>query len=125
MTRRADLRALADSLPDADKRLADALRTGPAVLGFVLDPDHTKSIAGVPILIRGQLSLEMLWRTAGAVGPISELQEATAGLGALSLPGDADGSSCAVCLLPVGAGDACIRVSRWKPHASISALRPT
>src|SRR5262249_34856142 len=35
---RADLTALAESLPDRDKRLAEALRQMPTARGFVLDP---------------------------------------------------------------------------------------
>lgn len=104
VTGRADLLTLADGLPDGDKRLAEALKASPAVLGFVLDPDQAKSIDRVPIMTRGQLSFEMLWRTPGAVGPVTELEQAAAGLGALSLPGDADSFVRRVPLL-VGAAD--------------------
>jgi adenylate cyclase len=61
------------------------------VLGFVLDPLQTASVPGVPVLLRGPLEFVDAWNARGAVGPVSVLAEAAAGLGALSLPGDADG----------------------------------
>ena len=91
LTGRVELKTLADELPDGDKHLAAALKTAPAVLGFVLDPDQVKPIQTVPIVARGSLPIRDLWRSPGAVGPASELGTAAQGIGALSLPGDADG----------------------------------
>ena len=104
-TGRADILALAQDLPDGDKRLAAALRQMPVALGFVLDPDRTRSVPAVPIMARGAVPLDELWRANGAAGPVSSLLESASGLGALSLPGDADGSVRRVPLL-VGAADA-------------------
>lgn len=88
---RPDLAALADSLPDGDKRLGAALQTTATVLGFVLDPATRGSITAPPIISRGQASLADIWRGAGVVGPPAELAVAARGLGALALPGDASG----------------------------------
>ena len=115
-TARADLATLADDLPDGDKRLAAALEKVPSALGFVLDPDQSRPIPSVPIMARGALPLRNLWRAAGAVGPILPLQRAMQGIGALSLPGDADGSVRRVPLL-VGAGDA------MHPGLALEAVR--
>jgi adenylate cyclase len=90
-TGRADIIALADGLPDGDKRLASALATAPVALGFVLDPERSRPLPSVPIVTRGPLPLDQLWRFAGAIGPLPTLLESVQGLGALSLPGDADG----------------------------------
>jgi adenylate cyclase len=92
MTGRDDLTALAQGLPDGDKRLAAALRKFPVALGFVLDPDRSRSVPGVPVMARGPLPLDELWRASGAAGPVPTLLESAHGLGALSLSGDADGS---------------------------------
>jgi adenylate cyclase len=91
LTGRVELKTLADELPDGDKRLAAALKTAPALLGFVLDPDQVKPIPTVPIVTRGPLPVHDLWRSPGAVGPAFELGQAARGIGALSLPGDTDG----------------------------------
>jgi adenylate cyclase len=104
LTGHADLLNLADQLPDGDKRLAEALTKVPVVLGFVLDPDQTGALPAAPIMTRGSLPIYELWHAAGAVGPASALREAAQGLGALSLPGDADGSVRRVPLL-VGLAD--------------------
>ena len=104
LTGRADVAALVESLPDGDKNFAQALQASPAALGFVLDPDQTRPLPSVPILTRGPLPLDQLWRFAGAVGPLPILLEAGQGLGALSLPGDADGNVRYVPLV-VGAAD--------------------
>lgn len=87
---RNDLTALADTLPDGDKRLSAAFRTTAVVLGFVLDPAARGSIPAPPIIARGQLSLADIWRGAGVIGPPDELTEAARGIGALALPGDAN-----------------------------------
>ncbi len=100
---RPDLLALADALADGDRSLAKALRS-PVTLGFVLDPELSKPVPGVPIATRGPLAIDKLWRASGAVGPLPLLAEAAAGIGALSLPGDADGMVRRVPLL-VGVAD--------------------
>jgi adenylate cyclase len=105
VTRNQDILSLADGLPDGDRRLAAAIRNEATVLGFVLDADKTAAIPGVPVLVRDNVALDGIWRTAGGVTPISLLVDATKGLGALSLPGDADGMIRRVPLL-VGVGDA-------------------
>jgi adenylate cyclase len=88
---RADVIALAENLPDGDRLLADAMRPNPVVLGFVLDPVQAGSVPGVPVLLRGPIQFTDAWNARGALGPVPALAETAAGLGALSLPGDADG----------------------------------
>jgi adenylate cyclase len=88
---RSEITALAAALPDGDKRLADALRMAPVVLGFVLDPDLRTAPAGPPIASRGALPFDDLWQAAGGLGPTSALAQAASGVGALSLAGGADG----------------------------------
>jgi adenylate cyclase len=88
---RSDLLALAETLPDGDKRLGDALERAPAVVGFVLDPTMRGSIPAPPIIARGDVQLANIWRGAGVVGPPTALTRAARGLGALALPGDANG----------------------------------
>jgi adenylate cyclase len=104
MIGRADLGSLADTLPDGDRRLAQAFTSVPVALGFVLDPEQSGSVPSVPMLLRGPLPLHRLWRGAGAVGPTPLLASAVAGLGALSLPANADGLVRRAPLL-VGAGE--------------------
>jgi adenylate cyclase len=121
LTGRVDLDALAQELPDGDKRFATALQGAPAVLGFVLDPEQTKTVPSVPIVTRGPLPLQELWRTAGAIGPAPQLAQGVHGMGALSLPGDADGIIRRVPLL-VGAANAllpglALEAVRVKQHA--------
>jgi adenylate cyclase len=91
LAQRADITALAENLPDDDKRLAEAIRKAPVTLGFVLDPDRDGALAGAPIVTRGALPLGDLWRAAGAIGPTPSLAAAARGVGALPLPGGADG----------------------------------
>jgi adenylate cyclase len=116
LTGRADLDALAQELPDGDKRFATALQRAPAVLGFVLDPEQTKTVPSVPIVTRGPLPLQELWRAAGAIGPAPQLAQGVQGMGALSLPGDADGTIRRVPLL-VGAANALL------PGLALEAIR--
>jgi adenylate cyclase len=104
MIGRPDLGSLADTLPDGDKRLAQAFTSVPVALGFVLDPERSSSVPSVPMLLRGPLPLHRLWRGAGAVGPTPLLAAAVAGIGALSLPANADGVVRRAPLL-VGAGE--------------------
>jgi adenylate cyclase len=89
---RPELTRLAETLPDGDKRLAKAVRDFPLALGFVLSPDQSEAPPSVPILMRGSPTFGPLWSVAGVVGPHTILMDAANGLGALSLPGDADGT---------------------------------
>jgi hypothetical protein len=78
MMGRADLGWLADTLPDGDKRLAEAF--APIALGFVPDPEQSGSVPSVPMLLRGPLPMHRLWRGAGTVGPVTTLAAAPAGI---------------------------------------------
>ena len=126
LTGKPDLNALAGELPDGDKRLAAAVRSVPATLGFVLDADNSNAVPGVPVLPRHPVLLDGLWRMTGGIAPMPPLIGATKGLGALSLPGDADGKIRRVPLL-VGAGDAMrpglaletVRLARQSPAYSV------
>jgi adenylate cyclase len=86
-TGHAEISKLADSLPDGDGLLAQAISSVPVALGFVLDPDRDGVLPGPPIVSRGSLPFDELWQAAGAVGPTPPLAAAAGGLGALSLPG--------------------------------------
>jgi adenylate cyclase len=88
---RPDISAMAETLPDGDRLLAAALTSSPVVLGFALDPMQAGSIAGAPVLARGPVMVTPAWNAPGAIGPVPMFVQAAAGLGALSLPGDADG----------------------------------
>jgi adenylate cyclase len=88
---RPDISAMAETLPDGDRLLAAAISTSPAVLGFVLDPTQPGSVPGAPVLTRGPTMVAPAWNAPGAIGPVPPFLQAAAGLGALSLPGDADG----------------------------------
>jgi adenylate cyclase len=90
VTGRADLAGLADDLPDGDQRLAKAFETMHVVLGFVLDPERTGSVPAPPILVRGSFPFRDLWRGTGAIGPPPSLTHGVEGIGALSLPANAD-----------------------------------
>jgi adenylate cyclase len=92
MTGRAEISALADSLPDGDKLLAQATSSVPVALGFVLDPDRDGALPAAPIVSRGALPFDDLWQAGGAIGPTTPLVSAARGLGVLSLPGSADGA---------------------------------
>ena len=91
LTGRADIAGLSATLPDGDQRLANALGKAPAVLGFVLDPEQQGSVPAPPILVHGPLPLHSLWQGVGALGPPPALAKDLAGVGALSLPANADG----------------------------------
>ncbi len=89
---RADIAALAESLPDGDRALAAALAGVPSVLGFALDPNGTAEIPAVPFLTMGAtLALPAMWRVRGGIAPFGDLLAQAAGIGALALPGDEDG----------------------------------
>ena len=105
LTNNNTISGLAAALPDGDKRLASAIKMRPTVLGFVLDPDPVGTIASVPIMVRNRVAIDEVWRLGGALGPQPPLVEAASGLGALSLPSDADGTARRVPML-VGVGDA-------------------
>jgi adenylate cyclase len=92
VTGRAEISALAERLPDGDELLARAIRTAPVALGLVLDPDRNGTLPGVAVVSRGPLPFDDLWQTTGAIGPTESLAAAASGLGALSLPGSADGA---------------------------------
>ena len=116
LTGKQDISALAAELPDGDKQLAAVMKNVPVVLGFALDADSTDAVPGVPFLARHPIVLDDIWRTAGGIGPMPPLVGATKGLGALSLPGDADGKIRRVPLL-VGTGDA------TRPGLALEAVR--
>src|SRR5262249_11485260 len=52
LTDRPEISALAEKLPDGDKQLADAVKSAPVVVGFVLDPDLDSTLLGPPIVSR-------------------------------------------------------------------------
>ncbi|HTV27108.1 MAG TPA: adenylate/guanylate cyclase domain-containing protein [Xanthobacteraceae bacterium] len=91
ITENAGIMALANTLPDGDKQLAEAMSGIPVVLGFVLDPGHIGAPQGPTIVSRGPLPFSGLWEASGAVGPPRPLAETASGLGALSLLESADG----------------------------------
>jgi adenylate cyclase len=92
LTGRAEISKLAESLPDGDKLLAQAISTISVALGFVLDPDSDRTLPGASIVSRGPLPFDDLWQAPGATGPAPPLATAARGLGALSLPGSTDGA---------------------------------
>jgi adenylate cyclase len=101
----AAIARIAETLPDGDRTFAAAMHEKPVALSFVLDPRGGPMPAAAPVLDRGAVRLGGLWAEAGAQPPIAELAGEAAGLGAASLPGDADGVIRRVPLL-VGAGGA-------------------
>ena len=116
ITANRDVLSLATDLPDGDKRLAAAIKNLPMALGFVLDSEKAISVPGVPVIARDPLVLDGLWRMVGGIAPVSPLVDAATGLGALSLPGDADGKIRRVPLL-VGVGAAA------RPGLALEAIR--
>jgi adenylate cyclase len=113
---RPELARLADTLPDGDRRLALAARDPPVAFGFVLDPDQPGTLPGVAVLMRGAPAVGPLWSATGAVGPPALLADTARGLGALSLPGDADGAVRRVPLL-VAVGES------LRPGLAVEAIR--
>src|SRR3569833_2102070 len=92
MTGRAEISALAEGLPDGDELLARAIGSVPVALGFVLDPDRKDTLPGAAVVSRGPLPFDDLWQATGATGARASLTAAASGLGAISLPGSADGA---------------------------------
>jgi adenylate cyclase len=92
VTGNTEISRLEESLPDGDKRLARAVGSVPTAFGFVLNPDRNGILPGAVIASRGSLPFDDLWQAAGAIGPTPPLAAAAGGLGALSLPGTADGA---------------------------------
>jgi adenylate cyclase len=91
-TGHAEISKLADSLPDGDNLLAQAISSVPVALGFVLDPYRDGALPGPSIVSRGPLPFDDLWQAAGAIGPTPPLAAEARGLGVLSLPGSIDGA---------------------------------
>ncbi|MDI1261940.1 MAG: adenylate/guanylate cyclase domain-containing protein [bacterium] len=118
LTNNQALIAQAGELPDGDKRLAAAIKTVPVALGFVIDADRPGVVPGVPVLQRHSVPLDGIWRGVGGSVPVAPLLDAAKGLGALSLPGDADGRIRRVPLL-VAAGEA------MRPGLAMEAVRLT
>ena len=117
LTKNADIASLAATLPDGDKRLSDAIRIVPVALGFVLDSRGSNPVPGVPVLVRGgSEAIEDVWHMSAGTAPASPLVKAVAGLGALSLPGDADGAVRRVPLF-VGIGQ------KLRPGLALEAVR--
>jgi adenylate cyclase len=114
---RADIAALAEQLPDGDRELAEAMKTIPVTLGFVLDPEGDNTLSGAPTVTRGALPFNDLWGATGAIGPAPALAAAAEGFGALSLPGGADGMIRYVPLFVEVAGQTLL------PGLAIDALR--
>ncbi len=115
-TGRAELAALATTLVDGDKALAEAVAVGPVALGWVLDPRGRDAVAEVPLLTREGVRLGPLWGESGATGPPPVLVLEAAGSGTLSLPGDEDGTVRRVPLLVTVAG-------QIRPGLALEALR--
>jgi adenylate cyclase len=91
LTARSDIINWAGTLEDGDQLLAAALDHVRVSLGFALDPDGTRQVPAVPLLVSGTVDLTDIWRTKGAVAPYGPLLEHAAGIGALALAGDEDG----------------------------------
>ena len=85
------LSALAEQTAEGDQQLAQAGRTAPLVLGFVLDPERPGTPPQVPIITRNAPRLDQLWSARGAAAPPLLLTGRASGLGALSLPANSDG----------------------------------
>jgi adenylate cyclase len=110
--------ALASAPLDGDRQLAAAISSAPTVLGFTLDTDANVGPSGrsVAILRRGPVVLADVWRAPRATEPLAPLAEGAAGVGILSLPGDADGKVRRVPLV-VGIGE------MLRPGLAVEAVR--
>lgn len=96
--------ALATTLPDGDARLKAAMTSVPVILGLALDPEReTDGGAGRPIQVRGAFNAAALWQEPGFVGPPTDLADSATGIGALVLPGEADGAVRRVPMLVIAA----------------------
>ena len=92
VTNDAQVAALIGRLPDADQRLAQAIRKAPIVAGLVLDPDGAGTpLPPAPILIRGMPELRDVWTAEGTIGPIEQIAEAASGFGVIVMAADPDG----------------------------------
>ncbi len=87
----AELAGIAGALPDGDRALTTALHDRPGVLAFLLDPNGPPLEFAAPVLVRNAAAVDGVWTAQGGQSPLRELAEAAAGLGAVSLPADADG----------------------------------
>jgi adenylate cyclase len=103
---REDIANLASKLPDGDAAVADALKSAPAVLGFVLSPAAGTPPPAVPLLARGRIEAPDIWQADGAIGPLPVIAVAGRGFGALVLAADANGAVRRVPLLVVVGGQA-------------------
>src|SRR5687768_11532384 len=81
------------ALPDHDARLAETLAAAPSVLGFFLTQDRpgaaVRPKAG--FAVAGSDPGASLTDYSGSIVPLPQFQEAAAGLGFVSIKGDADG----------------------------------
>jgi adenylate cyclase len=90
---REDIAKLASKLPDGDAAVADALKSAPSVLGFVLNPAaDTPPPPGVPMLVRGHIEAPDIWQAPGAIVPLPMIAAAGRGFGAMVLAADANGA---------------------------------
>jgi len=110
--------ALASSVAEGDQQLAVMISALPTALGSTLDTNAgaVPRSRGVTVLRRGPVMLADVWRAPGATDPVAPLADAAAGIGIMSLPGDADGKVRRVPLL-VGVGDA------LRPGLAVEAVR--
>ena len=110
--------ALAASVAEGDQQLAAVISSVTTALGSTLDTNGgaTPRARSVAVLRRGSVALADIWRAPGATDPVAPLAEAAAGIGIMSLPGDADGKVRRVPLL-VGVGDA------LRPGLAVEAVR--
>ncbi len=116
-TDREEIAELASKLPDGDAAVANALKSTPSVLGFVLNPAAgTPPPPGVPVLTRGHIEAPDIWQAAGAIGPVPMIAAAGRGFGAMVLAGDANGEVRRVPLL-VAIG------SHLRPGFAVEILR--
>ncbi len=87
---RNDISALAETLPDADRRIGAAMALAPSVAGVVFGPGP--DAAGRPVVLeRGRLDTAGLWREPGLAGPPEAIAAGAAGLGLIAIKGDPDG----------------------------------
>jgi adenylate cyclase len=107
--------AVASALVDGDQQLASAIAAGPTALGSTLDTSAGPGGRSVAVLRRGPIMLDV-WRAPGASEPVTSLAEGAAGIGIMSLPGDADGKVRRVPLL-VGVGET------LRPGFAVEAVR--